>query len=71
MQQYSAGALSEAKVDGFKFTTWQAYSQSMSCSLPYKAIVFSQFLEHIHVIEEQVGHPGDSISQVNSVSPSW
>lgn len=71
MQQYSSGTLSEAKVDGFKSTMWQTYSSNIPCSLPYKAIVFSQFLEHINVIESQVGHPEDSVSHVNSVLPSW
>jgi len=55
MQQYSSGSLSGANVDGCMSTTWQTYSHDISCSLPYKAIVFSQFLEHINVIEEQVG----------------
>lgn len=62
MQQYSSGTLSKATVDGFKSTMWQTYSHNISCSLPYKAIVFSQFLEHINVIEQQVRHPEDSRS---------
>lgn len=62
MQFNSADALLEKpEFDrGFKLTTWQTYSHNMSCSLPYKAIVFSQFLEHIHVIESQVGCPEET-----------
>jgi hypothetical protein len=68
VQQYSSDTFSEAKVDWLKSTMWHTYSHNnSSCSLPYKAIVFSQFLEHINVIEQQVGHPEDFISLANFV----
>ena len=70
-QQYSSVTFSEGKADWFGSTMWQTYSQNnLSCSLPYKAIVFSQFLEHINVIEQQVGHPEDLIPLVNFVLPN-
>ncbi|KAG0579573.1 hypothetical protein KC19_4G107400 [Ceratodon purpureus] len=67
-QQYSFDTFSEAKADWFNSTMLHTYSNNNStCSLPFKAIVFSQFLEHINVIEQQL--KGAGIHHVGMYSP--
>lgn len=52
------GAIMEAELTGPVSNMWQTLTKTASTSvLPEKAIVFSQFLEHINVIEAQVRHP--------------
>lgn len=54
----------EAELTGPVSNMWQTLMQKASTSvLPEKAIVFSQFLEHINVIEAQVRHPECRIVQ--------
>ena len=49
------GAIMEAELTGPVSNMWQTLPKKASTSvLPEKAIVFSQFLEHINVIEAQV-----------------
>lgn len=56
MQHYPSDTTSKTMPDELKSMIWQTSSRNLSTSsLPCKAIVFSQFLEHINVIEEQVG----------------
>lgn len=54
----NTGTMMEAELTGPVSNMWQTLSKRASTSaLPEKAIVFSQFLEHINVIEAQVRHP--------------
>nr|XP_024399030.1 F-box protein At3g54460-like isoform X2 [Physcomitrium patens] len=68
MQHYPSDTTSKTMPDELKSMIWQTSSRNLSTSsLPCKAIVFSQFLEHINVIEEQLN--GAGIQHVGIYSP--